>query len=56
MTKKVCKILVGNKCDFIDSKVNTYETRELANKYDAKFILTLALLLIIFKNSIRVVI
>ena len=43
VTSNVCKILVGNKCDLIDSKVNTDEARELANKYDAKFIMASAL-------------
>ncbi len=43
VTSNVCKILVGNKCDLIDSKVNTDQARELANKYEAKFILASAL-------------
>ena len=44
VTSNVCKILVGNKCDLSDVKVNTDEARELANKYDAKFIVSSALL------------
>jgi ribosome biogenesis GTPase A len=43
VTSNVCKILVGNKCDLNDAIVNTDQARELANKYDAKFILASAL-------------
>lgn len=42
VTANVCKIIVGNKCDLIDSKVNTDKARELASKYDAKFIMASA--------------
>ena len=43
VTTNVCKILVGNKCDLPDTKVNTEDARELANKYDSKFIMASAL-------------
>jgi Ras-related protein Rab-1A len=43
VTSNVCKILVGNKCDLIDSKVNTDKARELADKYQARFIVASAL-------------
>jgi Ras-related protein Rab-8A len=43
VTSSVCKVLVGNKCDLIDPMVNIDQARELANKYEAKFILASAL-------------